>query len=91
MVVIAQAVSGLLLLPGSATAWVATGLIPILIGALWTYARNEWVFSNVGGGREYPLVSDHRQCRGRRARARGSRRRAAFAGVNASPATGRQF
>lgn len=34
---------------------VASALIPILIGATWAHAGNGWVFSNAGGGWEYPL------------------------------------
>ena len=30
-------------------------LIPVLGGALWVHAGNGWVFSNAGGGWEYPL------------------------------------
>ena len=30
-------------------------LTPILVGALWAHAGNGWVFSNEGGGWEYPL------------------------------------
>lgn len=51
----AEAVGGVLLLANVATGWVSLALIPILAGALWAHAGNGWVFSNEGGGWEYPL------------------------------------
>jgi putative oxidoreductase len=29
--------------------------VPVLLGATWAHAGNGWVFSNAGGGFEYPL------------------------------------
>ena len=51
----AEAVGGVLLLLNVGTAWVALALVPVLGGALWAHAGNGWVFSNAGGGWEYPL------------------------------------
>jgi putative oxidoreductase len=51
----AEAVGGVLLLANVATGWVSLALIPVLAGALWAHAGNGWVFSNEGGGWEYPL------------------------------------
>lgn len=51
----AEAVGGVLLIANVATGWVSLALIPILGGALWAHAGNGWVFSNEGGGWEYPL------------------------------------
>jgi putative oxidoreductase len=51
----AEAVGGVLLLANVATGWVALALVPILGGALWAHSGNGWVFSNAGGGWEYPL------------------------------------
>jgi putative oxidoreductase len=51
----AEAVAGVLLLANVATAWVSLALVPVLGGALWAHAGNGWVFSNAGGGWEYPL------------------------------------
>jgi putative oxidoreductase len=51
----AEAIGGVLLLLGIRTRWVALGLVPILIGAMWAHIGNGWVFSNEGGGWEYPL------------------------------------
>jgi putative oxidoreductase len=50
-----EAVGGILLVLGVRTREVAAALIPILVGALWVHAGNGWVFSNAGGGWEYPL------------------------------------
>lgn len=30
-------------------------MIPTLLGATWVHAGNGWVFSNEGGGWEFPL------------------------------------
>jgi putative oxidoreductase len=51
----AEAVGGVLLLANVATGWVALALVPVLGGALWAHSGNGWVFSNEGGGWEYPL------------------------------------
>jgi putative oxidoreductase len=51
----AEAVGGVLLIAGVATRAVSLALVPILAGALWAHAGNGWVFSNAGGGWEYPL------------------------------------
>ena len=50
-----EAVGGILLVLGVRTREVAAALIPILVGALLVHAGNGWVFSNAGGGWEYPL------------------------------------
>lgn len=55
MVFAMEAVGGILLVLGVRTREVAAALIPILAGALWVHAGNGWVFSNAGGGWEYPL------------------------------------
>jgi putative oxidoreductase len=51
----AEAVGGVLLVLGIQTRWVAAGLIPVLLGAVWAHSGNGWVFSNAGGGWEYPV------------------------------------
>jgi putative oxidoreductase len=53
--IVAEAGGGLLLIAGYKARETALLLIPILIGALWAHAGNGWVFSNEGGGWEYPL------------------------------------
>jgi len=54
-VIAAEAIGGVLLILNVRTRWVALGLVPILIGATWVHAGNGWVFSNEGGGWEYPV------------------------------------
>jgi len=51
----AEAVGGVLLVLNVRTRWVAAALIPVLIGATWVHVGNGWVFSNAGGGWEYPV------------------------------------
>ena len=50
-----EAVGGVLLVFNVATRWVALGLVPVLIGAMWVHLGNGWVFSAPNGGWEYPL------------------------------------
>lgn len=53
--VAAEALGGLALMAGFATRTVSLALIPVLLGALFfAHAGNGWVFSNKGGGWEYP-------------------------------------
>ena len=51
----AELISGILLVLGVQSRWVALGLLPILAGATWVHLGNGWVFSVPGGGWEYPL------------------------------------
>jgi putative oxidoreductase len=51
----AELVGGMLLVAGVASRWVALALVPILLGAFWAHAGNDWVFSAQNGGWEYPL------------------------------------
>ncbi|MGE0566019.1 MAG: DoxX family protein [Pseudolabrys sp.] len=55
VVFVAEAVGGVMLVLGIQTRWAALALVPVLAGALWVHAANGWVFSNQGGGWEYPL------------------------------------
>ena len=50
-----EAAGGIMLVLGVRTREVAAALIPILVGAFWVHSGNGWVFSNAGGGWEYPL------------------------------------
>lgn len=50
-----ETLGGLALIAGIGTRWVSLALLPVLIGALTVHAGNGWVFSNAGGGWEYPL------------------------------------
>jgi len=51
----AEAIGGALLLLGVKTRWVAAALVPVLLGAAWAHFRNGWLFTNTGGGWEYPV------------------------------------
>lgn len=51
----AEAAGGVLLALGLGARWVALGLTPVLLGATWVHAGNGWLFTNAGGGWEYPL------------------------------------
>lgn len=46
---------GLALVAGFQTRLVSLAMVPILLGATWAHSGNGWVFSNQGGGWEYPL------------------------------------
>lgn len=46
---------GLLIILGIHARQVALLLLPILLVAGWTHLPNGWVFTNAGGGYEYPL------------------------------------
>ena len=50
-----EAVGGVLLVLGIRTRWVALGLVPVLLGAMWVHVGNGWVFNAPNGGWEYPL------------------------------------
>jgi putative oxidoreductase len=50
-----EAIGGIALLVGFYTRRAALLLIPIALGATWAHAGAGWVFSNAGGGWEYPL------------------------------------
>lgn len=52
----AETVAGLALLLGFKTRFFSAVVIPILLGATWVHASNGWLFSNTGGGWEYPLL-----------------------------------
>jgi putative oxidoreductase len=53
--IFAEAIGGVLLIAGYKARETALLLLPILLGALWAHAGNGWVFTNQGGGWEYPL------------------------------------
>ncbi len=54
IVIIAEVLGGLALIAGLGTRYIALLLMPVLIGATMTHAGNGWVFSNEGGGWEFP-------------------------------------
>lgn len=55
LVVTAEIAGGTLLILGVRTRLVALALMPVLLGATWHHWGNGWVFSNAGGGWEYPV------------------------------------
>ncbi|MCU0570909.1 MAG: DoxX family protein [Oculatellaceae cyanobacterium Prado106] len=56
-VAIAEILGGLLLLAGIYTRWVALVLFPILLVATFkVHGANGWLFSNEGGGWEFPAL-----------------------------------
>jgi len=55
LVVIAETFGGIALILGIYTRYVALALIPIALGATWVHLGNGWVFSNEGGGWEFPF------------------------------------
>jgi putative oxidoreductase len=55
LTIVAETVGGLLLIAGVGTRYVSAALIPVLLGALvLVHGDKGWVFSNAGGGWEYP-------------------------------------
>lgn len=50
-----EAVAGVALIAGWHSRWFALAVIPVLLGATWAHAANGWLFTNAGGGWEYPL------------------------------------
>jgi len=54
LVTIAEIAGGAALILGLRTRWVATALLPVLLGALYVHLGNGWVFSAPNGGWEYP-------------------------------------
>ena len=54
LVIAAELIGGALLLAGIAVRWTSLALVPILLGAWLTHLPAGWVFSNEGGGWEYP-------------------------------------
>ncbi len=55
VVTFAEIGSGILLITGLSTRWVALAMIPILLGALQVHSGNGFFFSVKGGGWEYPV------------------------------------
>jgi putative oxidoreductase len=51
----AELVGGVLLIVGVWPRAVALALLPVLLGAAWAHAGNGWLFTNTGGGWEYPV------------------------------------
>jgi len=56
LVFLIEAIAGVALILGLKTRFFSALIIPILLGATWAHASNGWLFTNTGGGWEYPLV-----------------------------------
>ena len=52
---VVEAVAGIALIIGFQTRLAALAVIPVLLGATWAHLGAGWLFSNEGGGWEYPL------------------------------------
>ena len=50
-----ETIGGIALILGIYTRAVSLIIIPILLGATWAHWGNGWLFSNTGGGWEFPL------------------------------------
>ena len=56
LTIAAEIGGGLALIAGVGTRFVALALVPVLLGAAWlVHAGNGWLFSNEGGGWEFPV------------------------------------
>lgn len=55
LTIFAELGGGLALILGVATRAVSLVLLPVLLGAVWVHSSNGWMFTNQGGGWEYPL------------------------------------
>jgi len=50
-----EAMAGIALIVGFKTRWFAAATVPVLLGATWAHWSSGWLFTNTGGGWEYPL------------------------------------
>jgi putative oxidoreductase len=55
-VFVIEVVGGVALLLGFKTSFFLALVIPVLLGATWVHFTNGWLFTNTGGGWEYPLL-----------------------------------
>lgn len=51
----AELVGGLAILLGVYARHVALALVPVMLAAAWVHVPNGWLFTNKGGGWEYPV------------------------------------
>jgi putative oxidoreductase len=56
LTIFGEVFGGTALILGAYSRLVALLSLPILIGAAWVHMSNGWVFSNVGGGWEFPVL-----------------------------------
>ncbi|HEX5129985.1 MAG TPA: DoxX family protein [Usitatibacter sp.] len=50
-----ETIGGLMLIAGFKTRHAAIALLPVLVGASLVHWKNGWLFTNAGGGWEYPV------------------------------------
>ena len=55
LVILAETGGGAALILGTYTRLVSLALVPVLIGAVVQHAGNGWLFTNEGGGWEFPV------------------------------------
>ena len=55
VVFVVEVIGGIALLVGAYTRVAALALGPVALGATWVHFGSGWLFSNSGGGWEYPL------------------------------------
>jgi len=51
-----EVIAGFALILGIRTRAFSALVIPVLLGATWAHSSSGWLFSNAGGGWEYPLI-----------------------------------
>lgn len=56
LTIFGEVVAGVAIILGLYTRLAALLSLPILLGAVWVHASSGWLFSNEGGGWEFPLV-----------------------------------
>jgi putative oxidoreductase len=55
LTILAELAGGAMFLAGILTRWAAIALVPLLLGAIaFDHGANGWLFSNAGGGWEFP-------------------------------------
>ena len=55
IVFLVETIAGVALILGVQTRLFAAMVIPVLLGATWAHWPSGWLFTNTGGGWEYPL------------------------------------
>lgn len=53
-VIVAEILGGIAIVLGLYGRWVSLAMVPVLAVALWTHLPNGWLFTNSGGGWEFP-------------------------------------
>lgn len=53
-VIAVEIIGGIAIVLGLFGRWISLALVPVLAVALWTHVPNGWLFTNAGGGWEFP-------------------------------------